>query len=181
LLRNDSSSPVSLSVNYMPSKFSTALMTPGVGRRRKGKGMGSNVPKRGGGREAFKSSEARMPGEGDDDYDGVNSGWFGGKDGGRTKPRMRWNRFKWILFFSNVTVSIEQIVVAVVVCHVNGRSLLFYYLNFYSSLSIRSLRLSSAFLHGSTSGPTPTSSVLAIAPSSSSPPWPPQSVSSQPS
>jgi len=109
LLRNDSTgSPVSLSVNYMPSKFSTALMTPGVGRRRKGKGMSANVPKRGGGREAFKSGEARMPGEGDDDYDGVNSGWFGGKDGGRTKPRMRWNRFKWILFFSNVTVSISS-------------------------------------------------------------------------
>jgi hypothetical protein len=80
----------------MPSKFSTALITPGVGRRRKGKGMDSTVPKRGGGREAFKSGEARMPGEGDNDYDGINGGWFGGRDGGRTKPRMRWNRFKWI-------------------------------------------------------------------------------------
>lgn len=63
------------------------------------------LPKRGGGREAFKSGEARMPGEQDDDYDGINSGWFGGKDGGRTKPRMRWNRFKWILFISNIVVS----------------------------------------------------------------------------
>ena len=103
-LLRDSASPVSLSVNYLPSKFSTALMMPGVGRRRKGKGVDPMLPKRGGGREAFKSGEARMPGEADDDYDGVNSGWFGGKAGGRTKPRMRWNRFKWILFVANVVV-----------------------------------------------------------------------------
>lgn len=45
-----------------------------------------------------------MPGEGDDDYDGVNDAWFGGKAGGHPKHRMRWNRFKWILFLSNVTV-----------------------------------------------------------------------------
>ncbi|KIM82161.1 hypothetical protein PILCRDRAFT_470144 [Piloderma croceum F 1598] len=115
LLRHEASSPVSLSVNYMPSKFSTALMTPGVGRRRKGKGMDATVPKRGGGREAFKSGEARMPGEGDDDYDGVNSGWFGGKDGGRTKPRMRWNRFKWILFFSNIVLTVYSLV-ALIFC-----------------------------------------------------------------
>ena len=106
LLQRTDSSPVSLSVNYLPSKFSTALVTPGVGRRRKSKNVDSALPKRGGGREAFKSGEARMPGEQDDDYDGINSGWFGGKDGGRTGPRMRWNRFKWTLFFSNILVSI---------------------------------------------------------------------------
>jgi len=115
LLRNDSSSPVSLSVNYLPSKFSTALVTPGIGRRRKGKGVDPMVPKRGGGREAFKSGEARMPGETDDDYDGVNSGWFGGKAGGRTKPRMRWNRFKWILFFANVVLTTYSLV-ALIFC-----------------------------------------------------------------
>lgn len=66
------------------------------------------MPKRGGGREAFRSGEARMPGEGDEDYDGMDDmdgGWFGGKEGGRTRPRMRWNRFKWILFLSNIIVS----------------------------------------------------------------------------
>jgi hypothetical protein len=101
-----SDTPVSLSVNYLPSKFSTALVTPGMGRRRKNKGGvdPAMIPKRGGGREAFRSGEARMPGEGDDDYDGVNSGWFGGAAGGRPKPRMRWNRFKWILFVSNILV-----------------------------------------------------------------------------
>jgi hypothetical protein len=49
----------------------------------------SMLPKRGGGCEAFKSGEASMPGEQDDDYDGINSGWFGGRDGERTKPSMR--------------------------------------------------------------------------------------------
>jgi len=63
------------------------------------------MPKRGGGREAFKSGEARMPGEGDDDYDGINSGWFGGKEGGPTKPRMRWTRFKWIIFIANILLT----------------------------------------------------------------------------
>lgn len=95
------SSSVSLSVNYLPSKFSTALVSPG-GRRRKGKGDAA-LPKMGGGVEAFRSGEARMPGENDEDYDGVTSGWFG-KEGGRTRPKGRWNRFKWLLFVANVLV-----------------------------------------------------------------------------
>ncbi|KAL4262887.1 hypothetical protein AB1N83_008294, partial [Pleurotus pulmonarius] len=95
------SSSVSLSVNYLPSKFSTALLSPG-GRRRKGKGDAA-LPKMGGGVEAFRSGEARMPGENDEDYDGVTSGWFG-KEGGRTRPKGRWNRFKWLLFIANVFV-----------------------------------------------------------------------------
>ncbi|EKM61559.1 uncharacterized protein PHACADRAFT_169009 [Phanerochaete carnosa HHB-10118-sp] len=91
----------SLSINYLPSKFSSSV----VGRRkRNGKGAGGYmVPKQGGGREAFKSNEARMPGEGDDDYDGVEV--FGNKEGGRTKPKARWNRFKWCLFLSNLLFS----------------------------------------------------------------------------
>ena len=62
------------------------------------------MPKQGGGREAFRSNEARMPGEGDEDYDGVDV--FGNnKEGGRTKPKARWNRFKWCLFLANILVS----------------------------------------------------------------------------
>ena len=57
------------------------------------------VPKTGGGREAFKSNESRMPGENDDDYDGVDV-----RRRGNWKPRLRWNRFKWILFLTNVVV-----------------------------------------------------------------------------
>ncbi|KAF8079371.1 hypothetical protein FPV67DRAFT_1403124 [Lyophyllum atratum] len=106
---------ISLTVNYLPSKFSTTLLSPGgslTRKRRGGKGgLDPMVPKRGGGVEAFRSGEARMPGEGDDDYDGVQGGWFGGKEGGRTAPkRLRWNKFKWILFFANVTLTVYSLV-----------------------------------------------------------------------
>lgn len=91
----------SLSVNYLPSKFSNAVITK---RRKNGKGGGYLMPKQGGGREAFRSNESRMPGENDDDYDGVDM--FGAKEGGRTKSRGHWNRFKWILFVANTVVSV---------------------------------------------------------------------------
>lgn len=100
LLSPDKSLAASLSVNYLPTKFSNALVTK---RRKNGKGPGYLLPKQGGGREAFKSNESRMPGEGDDDYDGVDV--FGSKEGGRTRPRGRWNRFKWCLFVANFVVS----------------------------------------------------------------------------
>ena len=93
--------PVSLSVNYLPSKFSNTIVTK---RRRNGKGADYMMPKQGGGREAFKSNEARMPGEGEDDYDGVDVGLFGGKEGGRSRPKGHWNRFKWCLFVANSIV-----------------------------------------------------------------------------
>lgn len=108
-LRSGSDSPLlrpqstqSLSVNYLPSKFSDAVLYNGLKNRGKAAHLG---PKRGGGREAFRSGEARMPGEGDEDYDGVQGSLFG-KEGGRTRPRLRWNKFKWTLFVSNVLVSI---------------------------------------------------------------------------
>lgn len=93
----------SLSVNFLPSKFSRPV-SPGMHKRKNAKG--GMIPKQGGGREAFRSGEARMPGENDDDYDGVDvsnvrATWFGG--GGR-KPKLRWNKFKWILFLMNILV-----------------------------------------------------------------------------
>jgi len=94
---------LSRSVNYLPTKFSDAVLYNGLKNRGKGNQLG---PKRGGGREAFRSGEARMPGEGDDDYDGVQGGLFG-KEGGRTRPRLRWNKFKWSLFLSNLLVSFQ--------------------------------------------------------------------------
>ncbi|KAL4070266.1 hypothetical protein J3A83DRAFT_4523661, partial [Scleroderma citrinum] len=93
---------ISLSINYLPSKFSSGLLSPGAQRRR-GK---SDLPKQGGGREAFRTNEPRMPAEGDEDYDGLTGGWFGGKEGGHTRPRMRWNRFKWTLFIANICLSV---------------------------------------------------------------------------
>ena len=95
-------SNLSLSVNYLPAKFSDAVLYNGLKNRGKSFPLG---PKRGGGREAFRSGEARMPGDGDEDYDGIQGSFFT-KEGGRTKPRLRWNGFKWSLFFSNVLVSI---------------------------------------------------------------------------
>ena len=92
--------PTSLSVNYLPSKFAPVQ---GSVRRRAGKGGPADVPKRGGGREAFHAGEARMPDAGDEDYDGVQGAWFG-KEGGQTKQRLKWTRFKWILFVANLLV-----------------------------------------------------------------------------
>lgn len=92
--------PASLSVNYLPTKFA-----PVVGIKRR-KGGDVHVPKRGGGRDAFRAGEARMPQANDEDYDGVQSGWFG-KNGRRAKPKMKWNRFKLILFVANLLVRIS--------------------------------------------------------------------------
>lgn len=94
-------STASLSVNYLPTKFSDAVLYNGLKNRGKHFPLG---PKRGGGREAFRSGEARMPGEGDEDHDGIQGSPFG-KEGGRTRPRLRWNKFKWTIFFSNLLVS----------------------------------------------------------------------------
>ncbi|KAI0696868.1 tetraspanin Tsp2 [Cerioporus squamosus] len=108
--------PTSLSVNYLPSKFSSHVLTGGM-KRRKGKGAGDiPIPKRGGGREAFRANESRMPGDGDDDYDGVNFGQGGGRKG-----RLRWNRFKWVLFISNLVFSIYSLtgLIACLLIHFN--------------------------------------------------------------
>lgn len=96
-------SSVSLTVNYLPSKFSNSLLTPGARRRKGGKGD-PVMPKRGGGVEAFKSGESRMAGQNDEDYDGVSGGLFGG-DGHK---KLRWNKFKWILFVANCFVSFAR-------------------------------------------------------------------------
>lgn len=105
--RAESTKDLSLSVNYLPNKFSSGLLTPTPRRRKLGKENADHpvIHKRGGGREAFKSSEARMPAEGDEDYDGITGRWFGGKEGGHTRPRMHWNRFKWALFIANLALS----------------------------------------------------------------------------
>lgn len=95
--------PMSLSVNYLPSKFSRPLSpNSGIYKRKNAKGGPTTaLPKQGGGREAFKSGEARMPGENDEDYDGVNGGIFGGKN----RRSLRWNKFKIIIFVMNLCVS----------------------------------------------------------------------------
>ncbi|KAL5529824.1 hypothetical protein ACEPAF_6081 [Sanghuangporus sanghuang] len=96
------SSTASLSVNYVPNKFSL-IASPGLQKRRSTvKGPSG---KTGGGREAFRSNEARMPDANDDDYDGVDNIKLS-----QMRPKLRWNRFKWILFISNFVVSVYSLV-----------------------------------------------------------------------
>ncbi|TFK38283.1 hypothetical protein BDQ12DRAFT_684281 [Crucibulum laeve] len=104
-------SNLSLSVNYLPTKFSASPVNPSHPRRRRKKGD-PRLPKLGGGAEAFRSGEARMPVAGDEDYDGVQGGWFGGGDStGKTrKKKLRWNRFKWALFIANTVLTLYTIV-----------------------------------------------------------------------
>ena len=67
---------LSLSVNYIPAKFSDKIIN-----RKKG-GAEPGMPKQGGGLAAFKTTEARI--------------------GGKT---LKWTRFKWVLFVMNLLVS----------------------------------------------------------------------------
>ncbi|KAF8802807.1 hypothetical protein BYT27DRAFT_7111548 [Phlegmacium glaucopus] len=119
-------SNLSLSVNYLPSKFSSGVLAGGGGgggetRRRpvtrdRDDFIGSSVPKMGGGIDAFKSGEARMGGEGDGDEDddddddgGSGKKWFmRGRKAGDTQglhKKLWWNKFKWILFAANATLT----------------------------------------------------------------------------
>ena len=83
------------------------------------------VPKMGGGIDVFRSGEARMGGEGDedDDEDEEDNGddkryskrWFvrGRKLNSQPHNRkLRWNKFKWILFVSNIIVSSSFFVIS---------------------------------------------------------------------
>ncbi|KAG8993596.1 hypothetical protein FRB94_010679 [Tulasnella sp. JGI-2019a] len=89
----DNASNSNLSVSYLPAKFSRPH-SPGISYRKANKNRGDGgALRRGGGRDAFATGASRMPGAGDDDYDGIDPG---GKQG-----TLRWNRFKWILFTTN--------------------------------------------------------------------------------
>lgn len=85
----------SLSLNYVPAKF-TRLHAPGDYAHRR---------KQGGGRDAFASNAQRMGQVGTvDDDEGVI---FQVSESGLKKknPKLRWNRFKWVLFLANSVVS----------------------------------------------------------------------------
>ncbi|KAF7296186.1 hypothetical protein HMN09_01087200 [Mycena chlorophos] len=112
-LRSSSPAPSahSLTAHYLPSKFSSTL----VSRKRgalKTEDLQGVVP-RGGGVEAFRSGLARMPGAGDEDYDGVDLGRRG-------KKRLRWTRFKarflvclttsWLTYPSQVILFVANII-----------------------------------------------------------------------
>ncbi|KAF7333040.1 hypothetical protein MVEN_02410500 [Mycena venus] len=85
-------SSVSLQINYVPNKFS-----PGVRQRtRKGKGPANKF---GGGVDAFRAGEARIPKANEQDYDGVDLRTKNGR-------KAKWNRFKWVLVCSNTIYTI---------------------------------------------------------------------------
>ncbi|KAF9545673.1 hypothetical protein CPC08DRAFT_649306 [Agrocybe pediades] len=97
-----SSSGLSLSVNYLPQKFSASILSPGgASTRKRRSGVPKSgraepdfaLPKRGGGTDAFKSGEARMPENGS----------------GQRNRKMRWNKFKWILFTTNSLFTLYSI------------------------------------------------------------------------
>ena len=88
---------MSLSVNYLPSKFPATLLSEGPKRRKIWRNSSLPLGKQGGGREAFRRNEARMPGDDDEDLDGVEFS-------SHLKPKQRWNRFKWTLVVANLIV-----------------------------------------------------------------------------
>ncbi|KAG9049498.1 hypothetical protein FS837_010094 [Tulasnella sp. UAMH 9824] len=94
--RQNLTEPLSLSVGFLPNKFSRPL-SPGISYRKANK-PGSGLVKRGGGTRAFGPGASRMPGDNDEDYDGVDPGRKGG--------RLHWNGFKWILFTTNTILTL---------------------------------------------------------------------------
>ncbi|CAE6408430.1 unnamed protein product [Rhizoctonia solani] len=91
----------SLSINYVPAKFSRPH-SPGIHNRKGGK---ASEPKRGGGLDAFGQGHNRMADRDDEDYEGVQFGTGPGWSSNK-KPRLRWNRFKWILFVLNLCLTL---------------------------------------------------------------------------
>jgi hypothetical protein len=94
--------PSSLSVNYVPAKF-TKLHQPG-------NWQGRNQKKQGGGRDAFATNASRMGQVGtvDDDEGTVFALGKGGLKQ-KKKPKLRWNRFKWALMLANILVRRRRI------------------------------------------------------------------------
>jgi hypothetical protein len=106
-LKRDDSSSVSLSINYLPSKFSSSVLGAGP-RRRRGQ-VTSLLPKRGGGVDAFRQGVARIPGQNDEDDDGPTSVWLRQDQSRSSKRKLRWNRFKWMLFTANTLVRFQPL------------------------------------------------------------------------
>lgn len=93
--------PSSLSINYVPAKFSK-LHEPGQWAHRRAK--------QGGGRDAFAQNAQRMGDMGTvDDDEGIVFQLGKGGLRSKTKPKLRWNRFKWFLFLANTVVSVSPL------------------------------------------------------------------------
>lgn len=93
--------PPSLSINYVPAKF-TKRHEPGQWAHRRAK--------QGGGRDAFAKDAHRMGEVGTvDDDEGVVFQLGKGGLKAKKKPKLRWNRFKWVLFCANTVVRASQL------------------------------------------------------------------------
>ncbi|WWC67956.1 uncharacterized protein I206_101875 [Kwoniella pini CBS 10737] len=90
----------SLSLNYVPAKF-TKLHSPGNRLNNNNNNNNHKKAKQGGGRDAFAKNAQRMGtlGTVDDDEGVVFQIGKGGLK--KKKPKLRWNRFKWVLFVAN--------------------------------------------------------------------------------
>ncbi|KAJ7197740.1 hypothetical protein GGX14DRAFT_470755 [Mycena pura] len=99
----------SLSINFVPSKFSDVLAHGGARRRRRLKDMKAPVMARGGGVDAFKTGEARMADDRDDlDPHTTRVNFLDPSD-----PKSRWTRFKWVLLLFNAVYTMVAIVALV--------------------------------------------------------------------
>lgn len=136
----------SLSINYVPTKF-TKLHTQGEWAHRRAK--------QGGGRDAFAANAQRMGDLGtvDDDEGLVFQLGKGGLKAKHQKKKLRWNRFKWALFIANSVVS----------CSLSQRGTRCAHT--HSSSSTPWPHSSRPFLCGSTCSTAPTSSASVTAPS----------------
>ncbi|KAJ7807339.1 hypothetical protein B0H14DRAFT_3881956 [Mycena olivaceomarginata] len=110
-------------LNYLPSKFSCVM----VSRRRnfeKDSALGGMVP-RGRGVAAFRADAARMAAEGDGDYNGVDvrrHSLFPPLSA-LTQRKLRWTRFKSILFLANLVLSLYALALLVFVILTYQRTL----------------------------------------------------------
>jgi hypothetical protein len=99
-MNTENRASTSLSLNYVPAKFSSVLASGARRRRRGGEEAAEPAMARGGGVDAFRKGEARMPDDRDDLHPVTSRrGWFD-----RSEMRSRWTRFKWVLLFFNFVV-----------------------------------------------------------------------------
>ncbi|KAJ7097235.1 tetraspanin Tsp2 [Mycena belliarum] len=104
VLGGNADNRTSLSVNYLPTKFSDALAVGNARRRRRAK-QDTLAMARGGGVDAFKKGEARMPEDRDDLHPSpARKGWLD-----RAETGSRWTRFKWVLLVFTAVYSLLAI------------------------------------------------------------------------
>ncbi|KAK7043313.1 Tetraspanin family-domain-containing protein [Favolaschia claudopus] len=96
---NDAASAHSLTLNYIPSKFSSTMLSRRRNHESSAPGEHGMVP-RGGGVNAFRANASRIPGAHDEDEDHTL---------GRNNRKLRWTRFKTILFLTNTLFSLYSL------------------------------------------------------------------------